>query len=315
MKDLKQYLNESFVTEFKQDMRPQIIVIMGKPAAGKTTFMTGTGLNRLLKRPVQARQLDSDNNLKVEQRNSCQELAMDILVSCNSWSTGDGTVRQKFRDLIDRTQAKMDELSDKGGSPRTDLDKIDWGFCKGWVSRYEKAAEDQKDKVITEFQKAFEKEYFESVFSNDYSRRSISKQQYKKDFQAKLRGIRDISGTEFVSPTDVAIAITGDDIEKIDAIVEIANEMGSSLSVVYLDCTIERSIRNDIERGKKGGRTVGEKIIREKAEGIDKTWKQLESTYKEHGIFRMWHMVEGPRSTEKNADYVIGEEFVNPKAL
>ena len=33
MKELSRYLTESMLTEFKQDMRPQVIVIMGKPAA------------------------------------------------------------------------------------------------------------------------------------------------------------------------------------------------------------------------------------------------------------------------------------------
>lgn len=312
MIDLSKYLSESMLNEFKQDMQPQVFVLMGKPAAGKTSFANNGGISRLAKREVQTRKLDSDNNLKVEQLKSCDELAMAILVSCNSWSANDGTKKKIFRDLIAETQEKMDELSDKGGSTRTELGKIEWGFCKGWISRYEKAAEDQKDKVITEFQKAFREEYFESVFANDYSRRSIGKAQYKKDFQAKLRGIRDIEGTEFVSPTDVAVAITGDDIDKIDAIVDIAKEMGSIVSVIYLDCSIETSIRNDIKRGKEGGRTVGEKIIREKAAGIDETWKELEATFKDHGIFRMWHMVEGPRSNEENIEYVIGKEYVNP---
>lgn len=312
MRQLSEYLNENVVFEFKQDMQPQVFVLMGKPAAGKTTFANKGGISRLAKREVQTRKLDSDNNLKVEQLKSCDELAMAILVSCNSWSANDGSKKKMFHDLIAEMQEKMNELSDKGGSPRTELNKIDWGFCKGWISRYEKADEGHKDQVITEFQKAFRDEYFKSVFSNDYSRRPISKAQYKKDFQAKLRGIRDIEDTEFVSPTDVAVAITGNDISKIDAIVEIAREMGSVVSVVYLDCNIETSIRNDIRRGKEGGRTVGEKIIREKAKGIDETWKELESTFKDHGIFRMWHMVEGPRSNEENTEYVIGKEYVNP---
>ncbi len=308
MKNLSEYLSETMVTEFKQDLQPQVVVIMGNPAAGKTTFMNNGGLSRLLKREIQTRKLDSDNNLKVEQLNSCNKLAMDILLSCNSWSANDGTKKQQFAKLIEETQKAMDEASDKGGSPHTDLSQIDYGFCKSWITRYENADEAHKDQVITEFQKAFQKEYFASVFASDFSRRSISKAQYKKDFQLKLRGIREIEDTEFVSPTDVAVAITGDDIEKIDAISEIAREMGSVVTVIYLDCSIERSIRND----KKRDRSVGEKMIREKAENIRRTWDELVKSFKDHGIFRMYQMVESPRSTEDSADYVIGKEYVNP---
>lgn len=308
MKQLSEYLNENVVLEFKQDLQPQVVVLMGNPAAGKTTFMNNGGLSRLLKREIQSRKLDSDNNLKVEQLNSCNELAMNILLSCNSWSANDGTKKQQFKKLIDETQAAMDEASDKGGSPHTDLSPIDYGFCKSWITRYENADEAHKDQVITEFQRAFQKEYFASVFASDFSRRSISKAQYKKDFQAKLRGIREIEDSEFVSPTDVAVAITGDDIEKIDAISEIAREMGSVVTVIYLDCSIERSIRNDQKRD----RSVGEEMIRKKAEGIRATWNELVKSFKDHGIFRMYQMVESPRSTEDSADYVIGKEYVNP---
>lgn len=308
MKPISEYLKESYLVEFKQDLQPVVAVIMGNPAAGKTTFMNNGGLSRLLKREIQTRKLDSDNNLKVEQMNSCNKLAMDILVSCNSWSANDGTKKQQFRDLIDEVQEKMNEASDKGGSPRTDLSKIDYGFCKSWITRYENADEAHKDQVITEFQRAFQKEYFASVFASDFSRRAISKAQYKKDFQAKLRGVREIEDTEFVSPTDVAVAITGDDIEKIDAISEIAREMGSVVVVIYLDCTIERSIRND----KKRDRSVGEDMIRKKAEGVRATWNELVKSFKDHGVFRMYQMVESPRSTEESADYIIGKEYVNP---
>ena len=308
MKTLQEYLSESLVTEFKQDLQPQVVVVMGNPAAGKTTFMNNGGLSRLLKREIQSRKLDSDNNLKVEQMESCNQLAMKILVSCNSWSANDGTKKQQFHNIMDEVQAKMDEASTKGGSPRTDLSKIDWGFCKGWISRYEKASDDMKDKVITEFQRAFQKEYFASVFTSDFSRRSISKAQYKKDFQMKLRGIREIGDSEFVTPTDVAVAITGDDIEKIDSIVEVAKEMGAVVTVVYLDCSIERSIRNDQKRD----RSVGEEMIRKKAEGVRRTWEELVKTFKDHGVFRMYQLVESPRSTEEVADYVIGKEYVNP---
>lgn len=312
MKNLTEYLQQNLtgglLMEFKQDLQPQVVVVMGNPAAGKTTFMNNGGLSRLLKREIQSRKLDSDNNLKVEQLESCNNLAKNILVSCNSWSANDGSKKEQFRRLIEDTQKAMDEASDKGGSPRTDLSQIDFDFCKGWISRYEKAAEEQKDKVISDFQRAFQKQYFATVFASDFSRRSISKAQYKKDFQAKLRGIREIGDSEFVSPTDVAVAITGDDIEKIDQIVEVAQEMGAVVTVVYLDCSIERSIRNDAKRD----RSVGEDMIRKKAEGVKRTWNELVKTFKDHGVFRMYQLVESPRSTEDSADYTIGKEYVNP---
>ena len=311
MKTISEYLKESYLVEFNQDLQPQVIVIMGNPAAGKTTFVLGDKkkhippqLPLLLKKPgFQARMLDSDNNLRVEQLNSCNKLAMDIIMSC----CGDNTV-QKFNTFMAEMQQAMNEEADKAGSPHVDLSGIDYRFCSDWIERYNTANEGEKDKVVSSFQSEFYKKYFRTIFASDFSRRAIGKAQYKKDFQAKLRGIRDIDGVEFVSPTDVAIAITGDEVEKFDAIGEVAKEMGAVMVVIYLDCSIERSIRNDLSRD----RSVGETTIRGKAEAIRSTWNTLVKSFKDHGIFRMYHMVEGPKSTVDSVNYILNQEYVNP---
>lgn len=70
-------------------------------------------------------------------------------------------------------------------------------------------------------------------------------------------------------------------------------------------------LQNDTNELKRD-RSVGEKMIRQKAEGVKRTWDELVKTFKDHGVFRMYRLVESPRSSEESADYVIGKEYVNP---
>jgi predicted kinase len=280
---------------------------MGGPGAGKTYWMKNSA-SLFFKREFQAKQLDSDNNLVVVQRDNCHDLAREIIIALSKESSSSmNTQKETFYKLIETTQAEYDAASEKNGSPKTDLSKIDYKFCKQWADRMDRAAEDQKDRVISEFQKGFEREYFKTVFASDFSKRNISKKQYKLDMVRKLTGM---DGTEDVQGTfanDVIVAITGDKIEKIDEIVELAKEMDATVSIVYLNIPEERSIAQDKQRD----RSVGADMIRKQLAAIHKTWEELVKVYKDHGIFRMYEMVPGPRTTEKTIAWTPKNQFLN----
>lgn len=307
MKDLKDYITEQVLLEFAADLKPQVVIVMGGPGAGKTYWMKNSA-SLFFKREFQAKQLDSDNNLVVVQRDNCHDLAREIIIALSKESSSSmNTQKETFYKLIETTQAEYDAASEKNGSPKTDLSKIDYKFCKQWADRMDRAAENQKDRVISEFQKGFEREYFKTVFASDFSKRNISKKQYKLDMVRKLTGM---DGTEDVQGTfanDVIVAITGDKIEKIDEIVELAKEMDATVSIVYLNIPEERSIAQDAQRD----RSVGADMIRKKLAAIHKTWEELVKMYKDHGIFRMYEMVPGPRTTEKTIAWIPKNQFLN----
>lgn len=307
MKDLKDYITEQVLLEFAADLKPQVVIVMGGPGAGKTYWMKNSA-SLFFKREFQAKQLDSDNNLVVVQRDNCHDLAREIIIALSKESSSSmNTQKETFYKLIETTQAEYDAASEKNGSPKTDLSKIDYKFCKQWADRMDRAAENQKDRVISEFQKGFEREYFKTVFASDFSKRNISKKQYKLDMVRKLTGM---DGTEDVQGTfanDVIVAITGDKIEKIDEIVELAKEMDATVSIVYLNIPEERSIAQDAQRD----RSVGADMIRKKLAAIHKTWEELVKVYKDHGIFRMYEMVPGPRTTEKTIAWIPNNQFLN----
>ena len=296
--------------EWAADLKPQVVIVMGGPGAGKTYWMKNSA-SQFFKRNFQAKQLDSDNNLVVVQRENCAELAREIIIALSKESSSSfDTQKETFRNLIETTQNEYNAQSEKNGSPLTDLSQIDYTFCKPWADRMDRATENQKEKVISEFQQAFEKEYFRTVFASDFSKRNISKAQYKKDMVRKLTGVGDTE-VETSGKSDVIVAITGDKISKIDEIVELAKEMDASVSIVYLNIPEERSVAQDARRD----RSVGREMIHKKLEDIHKTWEELIKVYQQHGIFRMYEMVPGPRTTEKTISWVVKNQFLNKSML
>ena len=310
---LSEYLKENLIFEFKADLQPQVVIVMGGPGAGKTYWMKNSA-SMFFKRNLQAKQLDSDNNLVVVQRENCEKLAEDIIVACSRQSSSQyNTQKETFHRFIEKTQSEYNEQSEKNGSPLTDLSKIDYKFCKQWIDRYDRAAEDNKDNIVDEFKGVFMKEYFKSVFASDFSRRNVSKAQYKRDFTDKLGGVMHDkeNDIEFIGTQDVIVAITGDKIEKIDEIVDASKDMNAAVSIVYLNIPEERSVRQDAERD----RSVGRDMIHRKLEDIHRTWDELIKTFQQHGVFRMWELVPGPRTTDKTIAWEVNKAYVNKQMI
>lgn len=319
MKDIYNYITENFnneniINEWKQDLMPQCIVVIGGPGAGKTYWMdhyaheffkknNNANINLAFKR------LDSDNNLRKYQLLHVDEFVEGIILSC----AGDAIVgddirspRAAFNKYIESKQAEMDEKCAAGGSKTIDLSVIDWSFCKGFINRYDHAESKRisQQKIIDEFKDKFKEKYFDALFASDFSVRKLSKAEYKKDFNDKLKG--EIDGLEFVGPSDVVIAITGDKLEKFEEIVDVCGNT-HAITVVYLNVPEELSVRQDAQRP----RSVGPELIHQKLIDIHKTWDELIDEYKRIGIYKLVEMIDINNGKEKFPKWKAKTEYVN----
>ena len=298
MKSLLQY-----ITEFKTDLMPQCVVVIGGPGAGKTYWMNNSS-KKFFQNNITPRKLDSDWNLAKFQKQHMNELAENLLKSILPNSVSNASTRkQAFNDVLSQEQEKMNATVDYGRiSAMLDISSIKFSFVKAWADRYFNAIDSKKEDVLGLYLKAFRKEYFDDLFASDFSVRKYSKAEYKKDFQEKLRG--EMKDIEFVGPSDIIIAITGDDIQKFQDIVDVCGST-HSITVVYLNVPAEMSVRQDAERK----RTMGEKLVRSILADVHKTWDILVTEYKALGITKLVEMKTDPDL--KHPQWEVAKEYIN----
>lgn len=314
MKSLSEFINENLILEFKEDLKPRIIIVMGGPGAGKTYWMQNNSRDFFKNRSMQYRQLDSDHNLKEKQRDVCRKMAEELISLYPQ--DDERNYGEVFHNFINAQQREFDKKSDQGGSPRTDLSKIKFRFVADWRKRINKAeymSAARGKKVKEEYISAFFKEYFKTVFASDFSERSQSKKVYARDLENKLKG----DGEVLVSKSDTMVAITGDKLRKIEEIIELSGD--SSITIVYLNVPEEISVAQDAKRD----RSVGEKMIKEKLADIHKTWVELVNKYQDMGVFRMYEMVPSEKcikagklfGTPADPAWIIGKEYINKNLI
>lgn len=296
-----------YLTEWKQDLMPQCVVVIGGPGAGKTYWMNNNA-KKFFQCNITPRKLDSDWNLAKFQKKHVDELSEQLLRAILPDAVTDAKSRKEAFDIaLKQEQEAMDAAVDYGRISKTlDISNIDFDFVKIWADRYSNAQESQKDKVMGLYRKAFMKEYFENTFASDFSVRKYSKAEYKKDFQSKLKG--ELEGIDFVGPSDVIIAITGDELSKFQEIVDVCGKT-HSITVVYLDVPTEMSIRQDAERA----RSLGEKMVRKILDGVHETWEQLKDSYKSMDITKLVHMTTDPDL--KHPNWQVAKEYINVELL
>lgn len=296
-----------YLTEWKQDLMPQCVVVIGGPGAGKTYWMNNNA-KKFFQYNITPRKLDSDWNLAKFQKKHVDELSEQLLRAILPDAVTDAKSRKEAFDIaLKQEQEAMDAAVDYGRISKTlDISNIDFDFVKIWADRYSNAQESQKDKVMGLYRKAFMKEYFENTFASDFSVRKYSKAEYKKDFQSKLKG--ELEGLDFVGPSDVIVAITGDELSKFQEIVDVCGKT-HSITVVYLDVPTEMSIRQDAERA----RSLGEKMVRKILDGVHETWEQLKDSYKSMDITKLVHMTTDPDL--KHPNWQVAKEYINVELL
>ncbi len=285
---------------------PQCVVVMGGPGAGKTYWMNHEA-NEFFKHNLTFRKLDSDWNLQKYQKLHINEFAENLILYCSSKAVHDDAKNQKeaFNNYIIDQQEKMNAACDAVGSAGMyiDLSVIDWVFVNKWVNRYDQAIDKYKSTVLDEFKKEFQKTYFKSLFASDFSVRGLSKADYKKDFVSKLKG--ELKDIDFRGPSDIIIAITGDDLDKFEQIADICGTT-HSITVVYLNVPEELSVKQDAARD----RSVGKDLIKKKLADIHKTWDTLVSgEYKKIGIFKMVEMTT-PADVD-HPHWSVAKEYLN----
>lgn len=296
-----------YLTEWKQDLMPQCVVVIGGPGAGKTYWMNNSS-KKFFQNNITPRKLDSDHNLEKFQKKHMNEFAEQIMRAILPEAVSDAKSRKKaFQVALSQEQEAMDAAVDYGKiSKMLDISDIDYEFVKTWADRYSNAQNSKKDEVLGLYLKAFSKEYFDDLFASDFSVRKYSKAEYKKDFQSKLRG--ELEGLEFVGPSNVIIAITGDELKKFEDIVNVCGKT-HNITVVYLDVPEEMSVRQDAERK----RSLGEKMVKQILADVRSTWKELIDAYKGLGITKLVHMVTNPEL--KHPDWQVEKEYINYELL
>jgi hypothetical protein len=302
MINLSQYL-----TEWKQDMMPQCIVVMGGPGAGKTYWMDNNA-KRFFQNNITPRKLDSDWNLAKFQKQHLDEVAEQLLLAILPDAVSDArSQKEAFKIALQQEQEAMDAAVDYGRISRTlDISDIDFDFVQQWAKRYANAQESQKESVMGFYKKAFRKAYFNTLFASDFSVRKFSKEEYKKHFQQKLKG--ELEDIDFVGISDVIIAITGDELKKFEEIVDVCGET-HSITVVYLDVPAEMSVRQDADRSRSLGKELVLKILGE----VHNCWEQLVDAYKGMGITKLVHMTTDPDL--KHPQWKVEKEYINYELL
>lgn len=278
-----------FIYEWKEDLTPQIIIIMGTPGCGKTFWMQHNGvkffkdecgitLNPML--------LDIDHTLKKFQLeefpNFCDRLISYKYYAIIDKKTGNSVHNNKaaWKAFIDNEQERFEELNFKFGGNASnvpDLSKIDYKFCAPYISRYYNAQKSEKGKVLNEFIDAMKKEYFDKVFASDFSVRGKAKEEYNNDL---IRKVKDING-------DVFIAISGAKMSTIDEIVNLAPK-NATVRIVYLNGNVDKAVRQDAKRERSGG----ENFVRDYASKIEKVWNELKNTFKDKGIYCIYEFID-----------------------
>ena len=292
-----------YINEWKTDMMPQCIVVMGGPGAGKTYWMDNNA-KKFFQNNITPRKLDQDWNLAKFQKKHVDEFCEQLLLAILPDAVNDAKSRKEaFQKALQQEQEAMDAAVDYGKISRTlDISDVDFDFVKIWSDRYSNAQDSQKEKVMNLYKRAFMKEYFDSLFASDFSVRKHSKEEYKRDFQAKLKG--ELKDIDFIGPSDVIIAITGSDIEKFEEIAEVCGKT-HSITVVYLNVPEEMSVRQDKERN----RSLGEEMVKSILQEVHDTWQILIDRYKGLGITKLVEMKTD--ASLKHPRWEVAKEYVN----
>ena len=303
MESLKEYTR--VILEFKEDQKPKCVIIIGGPGAGKSYWMNAhkiepdkndksknyteiSGYEKLFGHTNVSKILDMDHNLEQVQKENAKQIAQILLTGMRS-----GADKKWFEKYLTTREDAMNAAVEYGKkSPVVDFQPIidDYEWFVEQVNHY-KVAHD-KGKFVNHFKNEFTERYWNKIFAMDFSQRDKSKTAYKQTFSSKLAGLIDYNEDEELiniskSPSDICIAITGDDIKKIQEVIN-TSAGTHAIYIVYLDLSEKMSLDGNARRARK----VSTELVKQKLDGVHKTWNELleNDTWKKMGIWTMFHM-------------------------
>lgn len=325
MKSLQEYTK--FILEFKEDQMPKCVIIIGGPGAGKTYWMSShliepdkndksknyreiSGYEKLFGHTNVSKILDMDHNLEQVQKENAKQIAQILLTGMHS-----GADKKWFEDYLNAREDAMNSAVEYGKkSPVVDLQPIidDYEWFVEQAQAYHSAHD--KGKFVNHFKNEFTERYWYKIFAMDFSQRDKSKKAYKQTFSSKLAGLIDYDADEEIiniakSPSDICIAITGDDIKKIQDIID-ASAGSHAIYIVYLDLSEKMSLEGNARRARK----LSEELVKQKIAGVHKTWDELlsDDTWQKMGIWMMYHLTT---PDGKYPQWEVEETFRNTDML
>ena len=269
------------------DSLPQMIFVMGLPAAGKSYFIKNDlpkyfpslrGGNRLL---------DVDIQLEDKQKQFASEFASYLY---------------SMREYLNNSNLYYKIIENK--EEEVNRDPMMDGRDDFYISTSYEWFMENKNLSEKKFVYKFLKEFFKSDWASNFIPRPDAKKIFKELSKQKL-GIREKDIT--FNDNNIVIPITGDSLEKFLDFAQMS--FGNYVpSIVYLDLPIEEAIKRDKMRRKKEGRGVGEELIRKKATPIKQNYEVLiDYGYLDYNIYKIMKFIWKPNDTPFG-EYVLDEE-------
>ena len=288
-----------FLTEHKEDLGSQVIMIMGTPGCGKTYWMQHNGIRFFKSQGIRLnpKELDIDHTLKyfqiIDFPKFCDRVLNFKNASVMNKHGEDVHNRKSAWDIfITNEHERYERLNTTNKGLTTNvprLEQIDYNFIAPWIIRYDNASEENKERVFNEFVSAMFKEYFNKVFASDFSVRGEAKVQYHKELIDKIN-----------SDSDVFVAISGAKFDVIKEISELCKDLGITCRIVYLNGSVEKAVGQDARRERSGGAA----FVIDYATKIENVWNALidpsaPEYYKKNGIYSIYEF------KDKYADDVL----------
>ena len=298
MQDLKYFL-ESFVNEHNVDSAPQMILVIGLPAAGKSTFINntipkyfpsikGTRRTTAKRRMVSSRLSDSDVQLHKHQKKA----AMDFINAIR------GRDEEQFTEIVKQAEEMYNNVPAQKDLGVPFKISTDWG----WVEQH-------KDLNDSQFRAAFLKEFFKKDWAVNFAVRPAGKEDHKINELIKINLDPDMKDMPNFNNNDIVIPTTGSELNKITRVTSNVSDQ-YAVSIVYLDMPTEVAVEKDEGRRQKEGRGVGRKLIEGMADGIKNTWEYLtKGGFKKEGMYKLLHFKWVP--DDGWGHYEFEKEYVN----
>lgn len=292
MISLAEYINDSIINEWKEDIGKQVIIIIGTPGCGKTYWMQHNGIKFFQTQGIKLnpKELDVDHTLKYFQLLDFPKFCKRLI------EFGTTTILDKngkdvhnndkaWKTFIDNETERYTELNKSNGGLETNipnLSLIEYKDLASYISRYEKAQESKKESVLNEFIKFMSKKYFDKVFASDFSVRGEAKEQYNKNLIEKIIG-----------DADVFAALSGAKFSHIQQIADLCKENNITLRLVYLNGSVKKAVYQDDNRSRSGGAN----FVIDYAKKIENVWNEMinpssDTYYKKHNIYTIYEFTD-----------------------